>query len=130
MHLTIGSSNDNYSTIHRSSTGDHVLDVIGVPRTIDVRVMTVIGFIFDMSSRDSNTTGPFFWGLINRGIVMETGLSFCSEDLGDGSSQSSLSFCQYFRSNSGNDKTNCGANLSVIDMSNGTWVKVNYSNSS
>lgn len=72
-----------------------------------MRVMPVIGFIFNMSSRDSDTTGPFFWGLIDRGVVMETGLSLRSENLGDSSSQSSL-LCGFVSSCSGGE-TDCGA---------------------
>lgn len=130
LHLTIRSSNNNDGTVHRSGTGNHVFNVISVSRTVDVRVMTVIGFIFDMGSRDSDTTGPFFWGLIDRSVVMKTSLSFCSENLGDSSSQSGLLY--RFVSTCGScfgGETNCGANLSVIDMSNSSWIKLNYSNS-
>lgn len=134
LHLTIGSSNDDYSTIHRSSTSNHVLDIISVSRAVDVRVMTVIGFIFNVSSRDSNTTSPFFWGLINRGVVVKTGLPFRSEDLGDSSSQSSLlrsfiSTCSLYFPEMKQIAGQLTTNLSVINMPDGTWVNVSYLNS-
>jgi hypothetical protein len=96
--LTIGSGNDNDSTIHRGSTGNHVLDVIGVTRAVDVGVVTIRSFIFNVGSRDGNTTGFLFGSLVNGGVVDEVGKALGGLVLGYGSSQSGLRRCQYSNS--------------------------------
>jgi hypothetical protein len=68
-HLTIGGTHDENGTIHLiqvaevssadnaltvksptnlRGTSDHVLDVIGVARAVNVSIVTVIGFVLDM----------------------------------------------------------------------------------
>jgi hypothetical protein len=89
-HLSIGSGNDNYGTIHISGTSNHVLDVIGVTWAVDVRVMLGIGRVFDVCGRDGDTTLALLRSLINGTIVEEgreplVGLSLC-----DGGCEGSL----------------------------------------
>ena len=55
-HRTISSSNNQDSTIHLSSTSNHVLYIVGVTWTVYVCVVTLLCFILDVSRVDSNTT--------------------------------------------------------------------------
>jgi hypothetical protein len=68
LHLSIACSNDNNSSVHVGSAGDHVLDVIGMAGTVDVSVMPRIRLILNMCSRNGNASLSLFRGFINRAI--------------------------------------------------------------
>jgi len=89
-HLTIGSSNDNDGTVHVGSTSNHVLDVIGVTRAVDVGVVAVIGGVLDVGSRDGDTTLSLLRSLVNSTILEEVGEALVGLALGDGSRESGL----------------------------------------
>ena len=62
---TIVSSNYEDSTINLSSTGNHVLDVVGVAWHINVSVVTLFRFVLLVRSSNGNTTCFFFWSVID-----------------------------------------------------------------
>lgn len=72
---------------------------------INVSVVTILSLVLNGSGIDSNTSGLFFWGLIDLVIVNELRKLFLRENLGDSSSQGSLS---------------------VINMSNSTNIQMNF----
>ena len=41
-HSAVGSSDDQDSTVHLSSAGDHVLDIVGVARAVNVSIVTAL----------------------------------------------------------------------------------------
>lgn len=84
-HLSIRSSNDNDSSIHRCSTSNHVFDIISMSRAVDVGVMAVIGFVFNVSCGDGDTSSLFFGSLIDRAVVQKVCIALASKNLGDGS---------------------------------------------
>ena len=89
-HLTIGSSNDNDSTVHVGGTSNHVLDVIGVTRAVDVGVMSVVGRVLNVSSGNGDTTLSLLRSLVNGTILEEVGKALLGLSLGDGSRESGL----------------------------------------
>ena len=74
-HSTICCSNNDDSTIHLSSTCDHVLDVVSVTRAVHVSIVSVLGLILDVSCVDCDTTLLLFWCIvdciISKGLVSE-----------------------------------------------------------
>ena len=89
-HGTIGSSNDQNSAVHLSSTGDHVLNVVSMARAVNVSVVTSIGLVLDMSGVDRNTTSALLGSLIDVGIVHEVCVALQCQILGDSGGQSGL----------------------------------------
>ena len=90
LHLTIGSSNNNNSSVHVCGTSNHVLDVIGVTGTVDVGIVAGIGRVLDVSGGNGDTTLSLFGSFINGTVFEEVGETFFSLALGDGGSQGSL----------------------------------------
>lgn len=102
-HRSIGGGDKKNACIHLGSTSNHVLDVIDMAWTVDVSVVTCFCLVLDGGCVDSDTSGLFFWCLIDLVVIDELREFFLSENLGDGSSQGSFS---------------------VIDMSNSSNVQM------
>ena len=90
--------------VHLGSTRDHVLDVVGVTRAVDVRVVALVGLVLDVGGRDGDTALTLFRGLVDLVVRDErTGATALIEHLRDGRGQ-------------------CG--LTVVDMTNRSHVHV------
>ena len=90
LHLTVGRSDDDNGTVHVRSTSNHVLDVIGVSRAVDVSIMSRVGRELDMCGRDGDTTLTLLRSFVNGIVLEETRQALGGLVLGDGSSQGSL----------------------------------------
>ena len=64
-HRTVGSSDNQNSAVHLSSTGDHVLDVVGMAGAVNMSIVTFVSFVFDMSNRNGNAALALFRSLID-----------------------------------------------------------------
>jgi len=90
IHLAVRGGNDNDSTIHACGTSDHVLDVIGVTRAVNVGIVPGLGLVLDVRSRDGDTTLALLGSLVNGAILEEGGKTLLGLTLGDGGSQCGL----------------------------------------
>ena len=89
-HGAVGSSDNQDSAVHLGSTGDHVLDIVGVARAVNVSIVTLVSLILNVSGVDGDTTLSLLGGLVDAGIILELGLALESQVLGDGSGQGGL----------------------------------------
>ena len=59
-HRAVGCRDNQDRAVHLRSTGDHVLDVVGVAGAVDVGVVTRFGLIFNVSRRNGDPACLFF----------------------------------------------------------------------
>src|SRR6266851_1640510 len=65
-HRPVGRGHDEDGAVHLGSAGDHVLDVVGVSRAVDVRVVTLLRLVLDMRGRDRDAASLLFGGVVDR----------------------------------------------------------------
>ena len=51
-HRAVGGRDDEDRAVHLRRPRDHVLDVVGVPGAVDVRVVALLGLVLDVRDRD------------------------------------------------------------------------------
>ena len=56
-HGAVGGRHDQDRTVHLSGTRDHVFDVVGVARAIDMSVVPLVAFILDVGNRNGHRLG-------------------------------------------------------------------------
>ena len=64
-HGTVGRAHNQNGAVHLGSTGNHVLHVVGVPRAVNVRVVTVFRLVLDVRRVNRNAASLFFRRRIN-----------------------------------------------------------------
>ena len=109
-HRTVSCSNNQDSTVHLSGTSDHVLNVVRVPWGVDVSVVTLFRFVFNVGSVDSDTTFLFFWSSVDVSVVSCVGKALFGQYLRDSCGQSSLTVVNVA------DSTNVNVRLSTFIM--------------
>ena len=65
-HRPVGRRHHQDRAIHLRRPGDHVLDVVGMPWAIDMRVMPVGGLVLHMRHRNRNPALALFGSIIDR----------------------------------------------------------------
>ena len=76
-HGAVGGGAHQDRAVHLRRAGDHVLDVVGVPGAVDVRVVPVLGLVLDVRGVDGDAAGLLF----GRRVNLVVGLGFAAEQL-------------------------------------------------
>ena len=84
IHLSVRGGHDDDGAIHVGCPRNHILNVISVSGTVDVRVMTSLGFILDMGRGDGNASFPFLGSLVDGTILEKPSQTFFRLSFGDG----------------------------------------------
>jgi hypothetical protein len=70
-HGAVGGAHHQNGAVHLGGAGDHVLDVVGVARAVDVGVVTMLGFVFDVGGVDGDAPGLLFRRAVNVGVALD-----------------------------------------------------------
>ena len=89
-HGTVGSGHDKDGTVHLRGTGDHVLDVVGVTRAVDVGIVTLGSLVLDVRGVDGDATRLLFGRGINLVILLGSAAKFLRQNGGDRRGQGGL----------------------------------------
>ncbi len=90
-HRTIGCGHDQDGPVHLGGTGDHVLDVVGVARAVDVGVVPLLGLVLHVGGGDGDAALALFGSVVDRveAPVLDVGVQIV-QTLGDGRGQRGL----------------------------------------
>ena len=103
-HRAVGGGDHEDRAVHLSGAGDHVLDVVGVARAVDVRVVTGLGLVLDVRDVDGDTALALLGSLVDRSCSRcQSASLWTSQVLGDRGGQ---------------------GGLTVVDVTDGTDVDV------
>src|ERR1051326_686451 len=82
-HRAVGGADHEDRAVHLRGAGDHVLDVVGVPGAVDVRVVPLVGLVLDVRGGDGDAARFLFRRLVDLVAGGELGLALLAQDLGD-----------------------------------------------
>ncbi len=91
-HRTVRRGDDEDRAVHLGRAGDHVLDVVGVARAVDVGVVPRLRLVLDVRDRDRDAALPFLRRLVDliEGRRRVQSRELVVQHLGDGSGQRRL----------------------------------------
>ena len=89
-HGTVGSRNDQNRAVHLSSARDHVLNVVGVARAVNVSIVTVVRLVLNVSRVDRDAALALLRSLIDVGIIGELSVTLQREHFRNRSGQRSF----------------------------------------
>ena len=65
-HRAVGRGHDQDGAVHLGGAGDHVLDVVGVPRAVDVGVVARVGLVLDVGDGDGDPALALLGRVVDR----------------------------------------------------------------
>ena len=89
-HRPIGGGHDQDGAVHLGGPGDHVLDVVGVPRAVDVGVVAGVGLVLDVGDGDGDPALALLGRVVDRIEGAVLGVALQGEVLGDRRGQARL----------------------------------------
>ena len=89
-HRAVSSSHNDDCAVHLGSTSYHVLNVVGVSRAVYVCIVAVLGFVFNVSGVDGDTTLFFLGGIVDLVEGLNLGETGFGQHCGDGGGQGSF----------------------------------------
>jgi len=89
-HGAVGSGDNQDSTVHLRSAGDHVLNIVGVAGAVNVSIVTLFGLVLNVSGVDGDSAGLLFGRLIDFVVAHRGGFALLRQHHGDGGGQSGL----------------------------------------
>ena len=89
-HRTVSSADDKDATVHLGGAGDHVLDVVGVSRAVDVRVVALLALVLDVGGGNGDTAGLFLGSRVDLVVGAGLGLAGLGQHGGDGGGEGGL----------------------------------------
>src|SRR5215218_4734339 len=117
-HGAVGRGDDQDGAVHLRRTGDHVLDVVGVPGAVDVRVVPSLGLVLDVRDRDRDATSLLLGRLVDlveRRRLVEVRV-LVVQDLGDRRGQRRLPMVDV------PDGADVDVRLGPLELGLGHWV--------
>ncbi len=65
-HRAVGRGDHQDGAVHLRGAGDHVLDVVGVARAVDVRVVARVGLVLDVGDGDGDAALTLLGRVVDR----------------------------------------------------------------
>ena len=82
-HRAVGGGHHQDRAVHLRGAGDHVLHIVGVAGAVDVRVVALVGLVFDVRGRDRDAARLLFRRLVDLVIGRERRTARLRQNLGD-----------------------------------------------
>jgi hypothetical protein len=89
-HRAVGGGDDQDRAVHLRRAGDHVLDVVGVARAVDVRVVALVRLVFRVVDVDRDAAFPLFGRAVDLVVSLVLGEAALRQHLGDGGGEARL----------------------------------------
>ena len=89
-HRAVGRRNHQDRAVHLRRAGDHVLDVVGVARAVDVRVVAVLGLVLDVRGGDRDPAFLLLGSVVDLLEAARFGARLLGQHRRDGSGQRRL----------------------------------------
>ena len=89
-HGAVGAGHHQYGAVHLGGAGDHVLDVVGVPRAVHVGVVAVLRLVLHGGRVDGDATRPLLRRRVDLVVLLGGAVAEGGEGHGEGGGEGGL----------------------------------------